>query len=256
MTQTEMVFKNGNLSFVFVLFEEQTQQKTSFWCCFYLICCLFFSFLFCLQCRAVPAEYIWGKHWVLLFLQLQGRLSDVYPALTDLGQAAGMAASALNLNGLGVMNRSVLDFQFCTWFKLLKPHYHIWMCINKNPNTISCAVCSSNQFHRQPGSASTTSAARPGPVGCSTLPVPDRSTYTPLQCGGLYSPTSPKVTHTLPVRTYLRAPKFHQIELNNFSYVSTLTCFNFKWPWNSVFPDFKRWIQSNILMIESYLILS
>ena len=145
MTQTEMVFKNGNLSFVFVLFEEQTQQKTSFWCCFYLICCLFFSFLFCLQCRAVPAEYIWGKHWVLLFLQLQGRLSDVYPALTDLGQAAGMAASALNLNGLGVMNRSVLDFQFCTWFKLLKPHYHIWMCIKKNQTpspVLSAAVIS------------------------------------------------------------------------------------------------------------------
>lgn len=44
------------------------------------------------------------------FLQLQGRLSDVYPALRALGLAAGMAASALNLNGLGVMNRSILVF--------------------------------------------------------------------------------------------------------------------------------------------------
>lgn len=35
----------------------------------------------------------------------QGRLSDVYPALTAPGLAAGMAASALNLNGLEVMNR-------------------------------------------------------------------------------------------------------------------------------------------------------
>lgn len=41
-------------------------------------------------------------------LQLRGRLSDVYPALTAPGLAAGMAASALNLNGLGVMNRLVL----------------------------------------------------------------------------------------------------------------------------------------------------
>lgn len=44
------------------------------------------------------------------FLQLQGRLSDVYPALRALGLAAGMAASALNLNGLGVMNRSIWVF--------------------------------------------------------------------------------------------------------------------------------------------------
>lgn len=43
-------------------------------------------------------------------LQLQGRLSDVYPALKAPGLAAGMAASALNLSGLGVMNRSVVFF--------------------------------------------------------------------------------------------------------------------------------------------------
>lgn len=43
-------------------------------------------------------------------LQLQGRLSDVYPVLTAPGLAAGMAASALNLNGLGVMNRWVCFF--------------------------------------------------------------------------------------------------------------------------------------------------
>lgn len=38
-------------------------------------------------------------------LQLQGTLSDVYPAHKAPGLAVGMAASALNLNGLGVMNR-------------------------------------------------------------------------------------------------------------------------------------------------------
>nr|XP_046229118.1 inositol-trisphosphate 3-kinase B isoform X2 [Scatophagus argus]XP_046229119.1 inositol-trisphosphate 3-kinase B isoform X2 [Scatophagus argus] len=70
-----------------------------------------------------------------------------------------MAASALNLNGLGVMN--------------------------------------SNQFHTQPGSSSTNSAARTSPVGRPVLPVPDRSTYCQLlgggaHGGGLYSPTSPK----------------------------------------------------------------
>ncbi|KAM3603321.1 uncharacterized protein V6R79_020313 [Siganus canaliculatus] len=72
-----------------------------------------------------------------------------------------MAASALNLNGLGVMN--------------------------------------SNQFHTQPGSSSATSAARTSPVGRPVLPVPDRSTYCQLLGGGalgggLYSPTSPKAS--------------------------------------------------------------
>ncbi|TMS12399.1 Inositol-trisphosphate 3-kinase B [Larimichthys crocea] len=80
-----------------------------------------------------------------------------------------MAASALNLSGLGVMN-------------------------------------SSNQFHTQPGSSSTTSAARTSPVGRPVLPVPDRSTYCQLLGGGalgggLYSPTSPKVIQ-LPQPTY------------------------------------------------------
>ncbi|KAM9703696.1 inositol-trisphosphate 3-kinase A isoform 2-T2 [Menidia menidia] len=64
-----------------------------------------------------------------------------------------MAASALNLNGLGVMN--------------------------------------SNQFHTQPGSSNTTSGTRTSPVARPVLPVPDRSTYCPLLGGGLYSPTSP-----------------------------------------------------------------
>ncbi|XP_013889550.1 inositol-trisphosphate 3-kinase B [Austrofundulus limnaeus] len=68
-----------------------------------------------------------------------------------------MAASALNLNGLGVMN-------------------------------------SSNQFHPQPGSSSTTSRAKTSPVGRPVLPVPDRSTYCPLLGGSLYSPTSPKTS--------------------------------------------------------------
>ncbi|XP_026197184.1 inositol-trisphosphate 3-kinase B isoform X2 [Anabas testudineus] len=72
-----------------------------------------------------------------------------------------MAASALNLNGLGVMN--------------------------------------SNQFHTQPGSSSTTSRARTSPVARPVLPVPDRSTYCQLlgggaPGGGLYSPTSPKTS--------------------------------------------------------------
>ncbi|XP_059212356.1 inositol-trisphosphate 3-kinase B isoform X2 [Centropristis striata] len=72
-----------------------------------------------------------------------------------------MAASALNLNGLGVMN-------------------------------------SSNQFHTQPGSSSTTSRTRTSPVGRPVLPVPDRSTYCQLLGGGApgggpYGPTSPKV---------------------------------------------------------------
>ncbi|KAJ4928671.1 hypothetical protein JOQ06_004297 [Pogonophryne albipinna] len=74
-----------------------------------------------------------------------------------------MAASALN--GLGVMN-------------------------------------SSNQFHTQPGSSSTTSRTRTSPVGRPVLPVPDRSTFCPLLSGGapgggLYSPTSPKSPRTL-----------------------------------------------------------
>ncbi|XP_070782416.1 inositol-trisphosphate 3-kinase B [Enoplosus armatus] len=68
-----------------------------------------------------------------------------------------MAASALNLNGLGVMN-------------------------------------SSNQFHTQPGSSSTASGTRTSPVGRPVLPVPDRSTCCQLLGGGLYSPTSPKTS--------------------------------------------------------------
>ncbi|XP_041661295.1 inositol-trisphosphate 3-kinase B isoform X2 [Cheilinus undulatus] len=77
-----------------------------------------------------------------------------------------MAASALNLNGLGVMN-------------------------------------SSNQFHTQPGSSSTNSAARTSPVGRPVLPVPDRSTYCPLLSGGLYSPTSPKTSPRSLSRTFV-----------------------------------------------------
>ncbi|XP_056284576.1 inositol-trisphosphate 3-kinase B isoform X1 [Pseudoliparis swirei] len=74
-----------------------------------------------------------------------------------------MAASALNLNGLGVMS-------------------------------------SSNQFHTQPGSSGTSSRSRTGPVGRPVLPVPDRSTYLlggGAPGGGLYSPTSPKSPRTL-----------------------------------------------------------
>ncbi|XP_060908305.1 inositol-trisphosphate 3-kinase B [Labrus mixtus] len=70
-----------------------------------------------------------------------------------------MAASALNLNSLRVMN-------------------------------------SNNQFHTQPGSSSRNSAARTSPVGRPVLPVPDRSTYSQLLGGGLYSPTSPKTSPT------------------------------------------------------------
>uniref|UniRef100_UPI0037E8FCF1 inositol-trisphosphate 3-kinase B n=1 Tax=Semicossyphus pulcher TaxID=241346 RepID=UPI0037E8FCF1 len=85
-----------------------------------------------------------------------------------------MAASALNLNGLGVMN-------------------------------------SSNQFHTQPGSSSTTSAARTSPVGRPVLPVPDRSTYCPLLAGGalgggLYSPTSPKTSPRSLGQTFVFPP--------------------------------------------------
>ncbi|XP_044025765.1 inositol-trisphosphate 3-kinase B isoform X2 [Siniperca chuatsi] len=85
-----------------------------------------------------------------------------------------MAASALNLNGLGVMN-------------------------------------SSNQFHTQPGSSSTTSGARTSPVGRPVLPVPDRSTYCQLLGGGalgggLYSPTSPKTSPQTLGRTFVFPP--------------------------------------------------
>ncbi|XP_026174197.1 inositol-trisphosphate 3-kinase B isoform X2 [Mastacembelus armatus] len=81
-----------------------------------------------------------------------------------------MAASALNLNGLRVMN--------------------------------------SNQFHTQPGSASNTSRARSSPVARPVLPVPDRSTYCPLLGGGAlgggcYSPTSPKTSPRAPGRTFV-----------------------------------------------------
>ncbi|XP_029965941.1 inositol-trisphosphate 3-kinase B isoform X2 [Salarias fasciatus] len=72
-----------------------------------------------------------------------------------------MAASAVNLNGLGVMN--------------------------------------SNQFHTQPGSSSSSSRTRTSPVARPVLPVPDRSTYCQLLGGGAlgggpYSPTSPKTS--------------------------------------------------------------
>ncbi|CAK6962560.1 inositol-trisphosphate 3-kinase B isoform X1 [Scomber scombrus] len=85
-----------------------------------------------------------------------------------------MAASALNLNGLGVMS-------------------------------------SSNQFHTQPGSSSTSSRVRPSPVGRPVLPVPDRTTYSQLLgggtlSGGLYSPTSPKTSPRSPGRTFVFPP--------------------------------------------------
>ncbi|XP_068564998.1 inositol-trisphosphate 3-kinase B isoform X2 [Cebidichthys violaceus] len=84
-----------------------------------------------------------------------------------------MAASALNLNGLGVMN--------------------------------------SNQFHTQPGSSSTTSRSRTSPVGQPVLPGPDRSTYCQLlgggaPGGGLYSPTSPKTSPRTLGRTFVFPP--------------------------------------------------
>lgn len=64
---------------------------------------------------------------------------------------------------------------------------------------LSSAPHSSNQFHTQPGSSSTSSRARTSPVGRPVLPVPDRTTYCQLLgggalSGGLYSPTSPKVS--------------------------------------------------------------
>ncbi|XP_056872493.1 inositol-trisphosphate 3-kinase B isoform X1 [Takifugu flavidus] len=68
-----------------------------------------------------------------------------------------MAASALNVNGLGVMNNS-------------------------------------NHFHTKPGPSSAASASRTSPVGRPVLPVPDRSTYCQLLGGGPYSPTSPKTS--------------------------------------------------------------
>ncbi|XP_029352791.1 inositol-trisphosphate 3-kinase B isoform X2 [Echeneis naucrates] len=81
-----------------------------------------------------------------------------------------MAASALNLNTLRVMN--------------------------------------SNQFHTQSGSSSTTSRARTSPVARPVLPVPDRGTYCQLLGGGalgggLYSPTSPKTSPRSLGRTFV-----------------------------------------------------
>uniref|UniRef100_A0A3P9PBR8 Kinase n=1 Tax=Poecilia reticulata TaxID=8081 RepID=A0A3P9PBR8_POERE len=55
-------------------------------------------------------------------------------------------------------------------------------------------LCSSNQFHSQPGSSNATSRSNTSPVGRPVLPVPDRSTYCPLLGGSLYSPTSPKTS--------------------------------------------------------------
>ncbi|XP_036066468.1 inositol-trisphosphate 3-kinase B isoform X2 [Oryzias melastigma] len=89
-------------------------------------------------------------------LELQWSLSDVEPALRAPGPAVGMAASALNLNSIGVMN--------------------------------------SNQFHAQSGSSSAASRARTSPVARPVLPVPDRGTYCQFVGGGLYSPTSPKTS--------------------------------------------------------------
>ncbi|XP_071335036.1 inositol-trisphosphate 3-kinase B isoform X1 [Trachinotus anak] len=85
-----------------------------------------------------------------------------------------MAASALNVNSLGVMN-------------------------------------SSNQFHTQSGSSGTTSRARTSPVARPVLPVPDRSTYCQLLGGGalgggLYSPTSPKTSPRSLGRTFVFPP--------------------------------------------------
>ncbi|XP_062415667.1 inositol-trisphosphate 3-kinase B isoform X2 [Pungitius pungitius] len=84
-----------------------------------------------------------------------------------------MAASALNLNGLGVMN--------------------------------------SNQFHSQPGASSATSRPRTSPAGRPVLPVPDRGTYCQLlgggaAGGGLCSPTSPKTSPRSPGRTFAFPP--------------------------------------------------
>nr|XP_043905198.1 inositol-trisphosphate 3-kinase B isoform X1 [Solea senegalensis] len=81
-----------------------------------------------------------------------------------------MAASALNLNSLGVMNSS------------------------------------SNQFHTPPGSSSTTTRTRTSPAARPVLPVPDRSTYCQLLGGGLYSPTSPKTSPTSVGQTFVFPP--------------------------------------------------
>lgn len=60
----------------------------------------------------------------------------MYPALEAPGLAAGMAASALNLNGLGVMSRSVFSFFFrhilraCVAFRPHRfPRELDWKCI-------------------------------------------------------------------------------------------------------------------------------
>uniref|UniRef100_UPI003AAE808B uncharacterized protein itpkb isoform X2 n=1 Tax=Centroberyx gerrardi TaxID=166262 RepID=UPI003AAE808B len=88
-----------------------------------------------------------------------------------------MAASALNLNGLGVMN--------------------------------------SNKCQSQPSSSSTTSRARANSGGRPVLPVPDRSTFCQLLGGGalgggLYSPTSPRTSPShvsgAPGRTFVFPP--------------------------------------------------
>lgn len=111
------------------------------------------------------------------------------PALGALGLAAGMAASALNVNSLGIMNKSA----FCFLFGATAPDV---------PASLSASLVllffffswGSNQFHTKPGPSSTASAARTSLVGRPVLPVPDRSTYCQLLSGGLYSPTSPKVS--------------------------------------------------------------
>lgn len=93
------------------------------------------------------------------------------PAPGAPGLAAGMAASAVNLNGLGVMS-------------------------------------SSNQFHTQPGSSSSPTRTRTSPVARPVLPVPDRSTYCQFLGGGAlgggpYSPTSPKTSPRSPGQTFV-----------------------------------------------------
>lgn len=45
----------------------------------------------------------------------------MYPALRALGLAAGMAASALNVNGLRIMNKSAFAYFFPV---VLSPHSH------------------------------------------------------------------------------------------------------------------------------------
>ncbi|XP_029902670.1 inositol-trisphosphate 3-kinase B-like [Myripristis murdjan] len=89
-----------------------------------------------------------------------------------------MAASALNLNGPGVMN-------------------------------------SSNKFQTQPSSSSTASRARTSPEGRQVLPVQDPSTYCQLLGGGalgggLFSPTSPKTSPShvsgAPGRAFVSTP--------------------------------------------------